>query len=184
MVSRCCLSLMVLAHDLRKKAISTAVSLGRTALFSLVCVSPMTLSGCMDWDNSEPIQCRNSPQEQQQWGRTLGLTAWVSLAANEGISINLHPYQNIDVEALHLTPLGQQDALPWHLRIKPDWEADWYLPMGNAPATPVSGRYLVELIGSTTKEGSPRHAARCWRLSKTVDFSSHVGMLELKATPT
>jgi|GEM_PF-3046789 len=137
----------------------------------------------MDWDSAVPIQCRNSSQEQQQWASTLGLAAWVSLAGVTGneITINLHPYQNMDVEELHLIPLTQSIGPSVRMHIKPALEADWWLPMGNAPEVPVSGRYHLELIGSSLQEGSPRNAARCWRLATEVDFSTHVGMVELKA---
>jgi len=143
----------------------------------------LLLSGCMDWDNTQAITCRNTPQEQQQRASALGLTAWVSLTAGEE-TINLHSHQSIDVEELHLTPLGQSSVPDGQrLRLKPALEADWWLPMGEVPAAPLSGRYRVELLGSTLQDGSPRGAARCWRLSGDIDFSSHVGMFELKAPP-
>jgi len=143
----------------------------------------LALSGCMDWDNTEPIQCRNSSQEQQQWSSTLGLAAWVSLTGVTGneITINLHPYQNMDVEELHLIPLTQPIGPSVGMRIQPALEVGWWLPIGNALAAPVSGRYRLELIGSSLQEGSPRNAARCWRLATEVDFSTHVGAVELKA---
>jgi len=153
-------------------------------LRSGLCFSALALSGCMDWDSAVPIQCRNSSQEQQQWASTLGLVAWVSLAGATGdeITINLHPYQNMDVEELHLIPLTQSIGPSVRMRIKPALEADWWLSRGNdALATPVSGRYRLELIGSRLQESGPRHAARCWRLATEVDFSTHVDMVELKA---
>jgi len=134
----------------------------------------------MDWDNTTPIQCRNTPHEQQQWASELGLRASVFLEGTD-TSIHLHPYKNIDVEELHLIPLGISDTPHHHIRIKPAWENDWWLPVGQASVPSVHARYRVELIGSTLQEGSPRHAARCWRLAAEVDFSSHVGGVELKA---